>query len=121
MNIYKEIAQVLDADFRPADLNAHYERHTTGGHTPIPSGMSKEEYGKKAKEVSLKNVSSLTDKNRKVRAYKRQGGVICKTDGKWFVSYSGGKNGKLNTAFPADVSYFERRMNEENGTEIFFE
>lgn len=122
MNVYDEIIKVIDASFSKKDLDDHYKRHTDGGgKTQLPKGMTKEQYGKKAESVSLSSISPLTQKNRKVRAYKRDASVTCKTDGSWFVSYSGGKNGKVNTLFPANTSYFERRMKEEGGQEIFFE
>ena len=121
MNIFDELRQCFDAKFNKKDLEDHYINHTDGGNkTQLPKGMTKEEYARKGEQVSLKSIDPITKKNRKVRAYKRPDGKIIKFDGEWLVSYTGGKNGKLNTAFPATQSYFESNMR-DRGEEIFWE
>lgn len=117
MNIYKEIAQVLDAKFSPDNLEYHYKIHTDPNaagfdrKTMLPKGMTKEQYGQKAEQVSLKKIDPITSGNRKVRAFKKRGAdVINKTDGEWFVSYNN-MHGKLNTAFPVNgYGYYESQL-----------
>ena len=119
MNVYDEIKKVFDAKFTPEELEKHYKLHTdpNTGKTQLPKGMTKEQYAKKAEEVSLKKIDPITSKNRKVRAAKRQTGEVAKTDGKWFVTYTGGKFGRLITAYPASEQYFENDIKAKGAKE----
>lgn len=122
MNIFKEIAKVLDAKFEPNNLDIHYEAHTnpSTGKTQLPKGMSKEQYAKKAEQVSLKNIDPITRSNRGVRAFKKKGAnVICKSDGEWFVTYNN-KFGKLNTAYPQNMGYYEDQLRKLGEYEFMF-
>lgn len=122
MNIFKEIVKVLDAKFLQGDLDDHYKSHTdpSTGKTQLPKGMTKEQYAKKAEEVSLKNIDPITKSNRNVRAFKKKGAnVICKSDGSWFVTYNN-KFGKLNTAYPKDMGYYEDQLRKLGEYEFMF-
>lgn len=122
MNIYKEIVNVLDATFEKTNLDLHYREHTdpSTGKTQLPKGMTKEQYAKKAEEVSLKNIDPITRSNRSVRAFKKKGAnVICKSDGSWFVTYNN-KFGRLNTAYPQSMSYYEDQLRKLGEYEFMF-
>ena len=123
MSLINDIVKCFDAVFTKRDLDEHYRMHTDPNlaKTKLPKGMTKEQYAKKAEQVSLKRIDPLTKKSRKVRAAKRQTGEISKTDGEWFVSYKYGMNGQLLTAFPANESYFNNDIKAKGAKEIFFD
>ena len=106
-------SMIKDAEFTFENGQYHYEKHKKDNE--LPKGMTYEDYIKKARDVSLKSINGTT-----VSAYKYEGNRIAKTDGQWFVSYVGGKGGKLVTAFPLRGGYnrFYRLMDDWYGTEI---
>ena len=105
--------RVKDAVFSKGNGINHYNRHLELG--DIPKTMTLQQYLDKAKEVSLKVIDSKT-----VRAFRFQGNRTAKTDGKWYVSYEGGKGGMLITAFPLRGGYsrFDRLCDSRGGTMI---
>lgn len=114
-NLYQEILKVFtkDAEFGFMNGKKHYEKRISS--KEIPATMSFEDYLRKAKQVSLKQINGTT-----VRAYKYKGNRIGKSDGEWFVSYVGGIGGTLVTAFPLrnGWSRFEYFMDKDWGEEI---
>ena len=102
-----------DADFTFTNGKKHYEERIML--KEIDKTMTYEEYVTKARNVSFKSINGNN-----VKAYKYSGNRIAKTDGSWFVSYTGGKGGTLITAFPLrrGMSRFYELMDRDYGIEI---
>lgn len=111
----KQNTQTKDAKFDFINAEKHLKEHKK--RNELPQDLTLQEYMQIAEQTSLKNIDGKT-----VRAFTYAGGRTGKTDGKWFVSYAGGKSGgTIITCFLLRGGYarFKNLMTESIGKEIF--